>query len=174
MVLNWLNEYFDELVPLIVANGGVVSKFEGDSILVFFGILPRPLLPQESAYHACETALTMLEAIDQLNHRRAERGEPSFSVGIGVNTGPVTAGALGSSDRLHYTVIGDTVNTTIRLENLTQQLGGKSSAIVSQHTLFSLRERHHDFKLEPLGAHTLKGKVEQLLVYHLQPSTGEG
>jgi class 3 adenylate cyclase len=167
-ILTWLNEYFDELMPLIVAHEGVVSKFEGDAILVFFGILPRPLPAQESASKACQTALAILETVEQLNTRRAERGDPCFSVGIGINTGPVTAGALGSTDRLHYTIIGDTVNTTVRLESLTQQLGEKSNAVVSQHTLFALREQRHDFELESLGAHTLKGKVEQLLVYHLQ------
>jgi adenylate cyclase len=167
MVLNWLNEYFDTLVPIVTAHDGVISTFEGDAILVFFGILPRPVSSQQSAYQACQAALGMLDAVEQLNQKRAERGDPSLSVGIGINTGPVTAGALGSSDRLHYTIIGDTVNTTFRLETLTQQLGQQSSAIVSQHTLFALRDRRHDFEMEPLGAHTLRGKVEQLLVYHL-------
>ncbi len=173
-VLNWLNEYFDTLVPLITAHGGVISTFEGDAILVFFGILPRPLSAQESAYQACVAALAMLEAIDGLNQNRSQRGEPSVSVGIGINTGPVTAGALGSSDRLHYTIIGDTVNTTFRLETLTQQLGQRSSAIVSQHTLFALRDKRREFELEPLGAHTLRGKVEQLLVYHLRSFKADG
>jgi adenylate cyclase len=168
VVLNWLNEYFDTLVPIVTAHDGVISTFEGDAILVFFGILPRPLSSQNSAYQACGAALEMLAAVEQLNQTRAERGDPSLSVGIGINTGPVTAGTLGSSDRLHYTIIGDTVNTTFRLEMLTQQLGQQSSAIVSQHTLFSLRDRRHDFEMEPLGAHTLRGKVEQLLVYHLR------
>jgi adenylate cyclase len=173
VVLNWLNEYFDTLVPIIVAHDGVISTFEGDAILVFFGILPRPLSSQDSAYQACQAALEMLDAVEQLNQKRVERDEPSFGVGIGINTGPVTAGALGSSDRLHYTIIGDTVNTTFRLETLTQQLGQQSSAIVSQHTLFSLRDQRHDFDLEPLGAHTLRGKVEQLLVYHLRSAVVE-
>jgi adenylate cyclase len=170
-ILTWLNEYFDELMPLIIAHEGVISKFEGDAVLVFFGVLPRPLSAQESAYRACEAALAILDTIERLNIRRAERGDPRFSMGIGINTGPVTAGALGSSDRLHYTIIGDTVNTTIRLENLTQQFGEKSSAVVSQHTLFALREQRHEFELEPLGAHTIKGKIEQLLVYRLEPSS---
>jgi len=173
IVLNWLNEYFDTLVPIITARDGVISTFEGDAILVFFGILPRPLSPQDSAVQACRAALEMLAAVEQLNQKRAERGDPSLSVGIAVNTGPVTAGALGSADRLHYTIIGDTVNTTFRLETLTQQLGQQNSAIVSQHTLFSLRDRRLDFDMEPLGAHTLRGKVEQLLVYHLRSAKVE-
>ncbi len=167
-VLTWLNEFFGEMVPLITAHGGVVSQFEGDALMAFFGILPRPLPPQESAYQACQAALDMLAAAEQLNVRRIARGEPRFTVGISINTGPVTAGGLGSNDRLHYTIIGDTVNTTARLESLTRQFGEESSALISQHTLFALRERHHEFQLQPLGAHAFRGKVEQVLVYQLQ------
>lgn len=168
-IMSWLNEYFEALVPVITKHGGVISKFEGDSILAFFGVLPQPLPPQESAYQACQTALAILEAVGHLNERRIKRGEPHFTTGIGINTGPVTAGALGSSDRLHYTIIGDTVNTTARLESLTRQFGESSSVVISQHVLFALQDRRHEFELEPMGAHNIKGKVEQLIVYHLHP-----
>jgi adenylate cyclase len=167
-VLTWLNEFFGEMVPLITAHDGVVSQFEGDALMAFFGILPRPLPPQESAHEACQAALDMLAAVEKLNARRIARGEPHFTVGISINTGPVTAGGLGSNDRLHYTIIGDTVNTTARLESLTRQFGEESSALISQHTLFALRERRHEFQLQPLGAHAFRGKVEQVLVYQLQ------
>jgi adenylate cyclase len=166
-IMSWLNEYFGELVPIITAHGGVISKFEGDAVLAFFGILPKPLTPQESAYQACFTALAMLEAVVQLNERRIRRGDPPFVIGIGLNTGPVTAGGLGSADRLHYTIIGDTVNTTARLEGITRQFGDEGSIVISQHTLFALRERRHDFQMESLGVHNVKGKEEQLLVYRL-------
>lgn len=166
-VMTWLNEYFEELVPIVNDYGGVVSKFEGDAMLAFFGILPRPLPAQESAQRGCQAALDLIDAVNRLNVRRAKRGEPPFKTGVGVNTGPVTAGALGSADRLHYTIIGDTVNATARLESLTRQFGEESIAVISQHTLFALREKHHDFQLESMGAHNIKGKVEQLIVYRL-------
>ena len=169
-IMSWLNEYFEELVPIITDNGGVISKFDGDALLAFFGVLPRPLPAQESAGQACQTALAMLEAVERLNIRRVKRGEPPFGAGIGINTGPVTAGALGAADRLHYTIIGDTVNTTARLEDLTRQFGEENSAVISQHTLFALRERRHEFGLESMGAHNVKGKIEQLLVYQLKPA----
>jgi class 3 adenylate cyclase/CheY-like chemotaxis protein len=169
-ILTWLNEFFGEMVPLITAQEGVVNQIEGDTMMAFFGVLPRPRRPQESAYQACQAALKMLEATAQLNARRTDRGEPPFTVGISINTGPVTAGGLGSNDRLHYTIIGDTVNTTTRLENLTRQFGEESSVLISQHTLFALRERRHEFQLESLGAHAFRGKAEQLLVYQLQPT----
>ncbi|MEM7342919.1 MAG: adenylate/guanylate cyclase domain-containing protein [Chloroflexota bacterium] len=169
-ILNWLNEYFDELIPVITAQGGVISKFEGDALLAFFGILPRPISPEESAYRACQAALGILDAVDRLNARRVERGVPPFVTGVGLNIGPVTAGGLGGSDRLHYTVIGDTVNTTTRLEGLSRQFGEESSAILSHHILFALRDRRHEFELEPMGAHNFKGKAEKLLIYRLEPT----
>ncbi len=173
-IMAWLNEYFEELVPIITGYGGIVSKFEGDTVLAFFGILPRPLPPEEGSYQACQAALAILQAMENLNARRATRNEPSFSTGIGVNTGPVTAGGLGSTDRLHYTIIGDTVNTTVRLQNLTRQFGPDSGAVISQHTLFALRNQRHDFELEDLGVHNVKGKEEQLLVYRLKSYKGAG
>ena len=168
-VLSWLNEYFEEIIPFISAHGGVISNFEGDALAAFFGILPRSLPAQESAYQACQAASHILKAIKQLNARRAERGEPPLTVGLGINTGPVAAGALGSVDRMHYTVIGDVVNTSARLQSFTRQLGQESNVVLSQHTLFALRDRRHEFNLEPMGVHTIVGKMEKLLVYRLLP-----
>ena len=169
-ILTWLNEFFADLVPIIAAHEGVVNKFEGDAMLAFFGILPRPLPPQQSAYRACQAALEMLEAIERFNDRRTAHGLPPMRAGIGINTGPVTAGGLGSADRLHYTIIGDTVNATARLQGLTRRWGEESGAVISQHTLFALQDRRHEFELEALGVQTIKGKEEQLLVYRLCPS----
>jgi adenylate cyclase len=169
-ILNWLNEYFGELVPIIITYEGIISKFDGDTIMAFFGILPRPISAQESAYQACQAALAMVRAIECLNERRAMRGAPPLLSGIGVNTGPVTAGSLGTPDRLHYTIIGDTVNATAHLESLTRQFGNRVSAVISQHTLFALRERRHEFNLEAMGAHNIRGKEEQLIVYRLTPA----
>lgn len=166
-VLSWLNEYFEEIIPFISARGGVINNFEGDALAAFFGILPRSLPAQDSAYQACRAASDILKAIRQLNTRRAGRAEPPFTVGLGINTGPVAAGALGSVDRLHYTVIGDVVNTSSHLQSFTRQLGQESSAVLSQHTLFALGDRRHEFNLEPMGVHTIMGKMEKLLVYRL-------
>lgn len=167
-VLVWLNEYFSQLVPIIMAHGGVVNKFDGDAVLAFFGILPNPLSPQDSAYRACQTAQEMLLAIQRFNEERHERGAPRLETGISINTGPVTAGGLGAADRLHYTIIGDTVNAAHRLQSITREFG-ESGIVISHHTLFALRERHKEFCLEPLGPQMLRGKVEQLLAYRLRP-----
>jgi adenylate cyclase len=167
-ILNWLNEYFGELVPVITAHGGVVDKFEGDAIMAFFGILPQPLAAEDSAYQACSAAVELLEVVDRINRRRQSRGEGSFMTGIGVHTGTLIAGGLGTSDRLNYTVIGDTVNTTQRIEGLTREFG-ESGVIVSENTLTALGKRRSEFTCEPMGEHAFKGKRELLWLYRLQP-----
>lgn len=168
-ILHWLNEYFQELVPVITKYGGVVDKFEGDAILAFFGILPTPLQPEDSAYHACLASMEMLEVVERINRGRIQRNEPPLQTGIGINTGSLIAGGLGTADRLNYTIIGDTVNTTQRIQDLTRQFG-ESGVAVSESTVASLHERRVDFKLEPLGEHALKGKSELIWVYRLQPA----
>ncbi len=166
-VFKWLNEYFGLIVPVITNNNGVVNKFDGDAMLAFFGILPRLLSPKQSAYAGCLAAAQMLETIDELNRQRAGRGEPPLATGIGVNTGVVTAGGLGTSDRLHYTIIGDTVNTTQRLESLTRDLLEGSGVIISQATYEALGEYRQEFNLQPLGSHAVRGKSEEVSVYNL-------
>lgn len=166
-ILHWLNEYFRELVPIITKYGGVVDKFEGDAILAFFGILPKPLPPEESAYNACMASMEMLEVLGRINDERLQRDEPPFRTGIGINTGSLIAGGLGTADRLNYTIIGDTVNTTQRIQDLTRQFG-ESGVAVSESTVASLHEQRANFKLEPLGEHVLKGKSELIWVYRLK------
>jgi adenylate cyclase len=166
-ILHWLNEYFRELVPIITKYGGVVDKFEGDAILAFFGILPTPLSPENSAYNACLASMEMLEVLERINNGRLQREEPPFRTGIGINTGSLIAGGLGTADRLNYTIIGDTVNTTQRIQDLTRQFG-ESGVAVSESTVASLHEKRGDFKLEPLGEHVLKGKSELIWVYRLK------
>ena len=172
-VLNWLNEYFGELVPIINSHGGVVDKFEGDALLAFFGILPSRLEPEESAYQACQAAIEIMAKVDEINQRRVSRKEPGLLTGIGVNTGTLTAGGLGTIDRLDYTIIGDTVNTTQRMEGLTRDFG-ETGAVVGENTLTALRGRRGEFRFEPLGEHAFKGKSELLWVYRLRPARPNG
>ena len=166
-VMAWLNEYFGEIAPIISARNGVVDKFEGDAVLAFFGILPHPLTPKESAYQACQAAVAMLQQIELLNQRRTNNGKPPFVTGIGVNTGLVTAGGLGAAERLNYTIIGDTVNTAQRLESITREFG-TSGIVVSESTCAAMEERAAEFSLEPLGIQSFKGKRDEVLVYRLR------
>lgn len=165
-ILTWLNEYFGEIVPVVTAHGGVVDKFEGDAMLAFFGILPTPLPPEESAYQACRAAVEMVDVIETINQRRATRGEPALITGISINTGPLTAGGLGTSDRLNYTIIGDTVNTVQRMQAISKEFTG-TGVVVGESTLTYMKEKRSQFRLEPLGEHAFKGKLSLLWLYRL-------
>lgn len=173
-VFQWLNEYFEHIVPVITAYGGVVNKFDGDAVLAFFGILPRLVSPKQSALSACQAAVEILEAIEQFNLQRRARGEPQLITGIGVHTGVVMAGGLGTSDRLHYTVIGDTVNTAQRIEALTRELFDGSAGLISEATYLALAEHREKFQLRSMGEQSVKGKSEKLSVYQLLPVRESG
>ena len=165
-LLKWLNEYYAALVPIITSYGGVVDKFEGDSMLSFFGILPKPLTADESAYQACKAALELLGILEKLNARRVSRHEPPLVTGIGINTGMLIVGGLGAADRLNYTVIGDAVNTTQRIEGVTRGFY-ESGIVISETTLAALKEHRSEFHFEPLGEQALKGKSELIWLYRL-------
>jgi len=165
-VLKWLNEYFGALVPVITSHGGVVDKFEGDALLAFFGILPTPQSMEESAYQACRTAVDMLDVIKRINVKRAERKEPPLITGIGINSGPLTAGGLGTMNRLNYTIIGNTVNTTQRLQETTREFG-ESGVVISQFTRTALKNKQQEFRFDSLGHHKFKGKKEGLELFRL-------
>ncbi len=167
-VLSWLNQYYGELVPIIGEYDGVMNEFVGDSIMAFFGVLPVALNPTDSAYQACLATIDILDTVNQMNLDRRERGDPPFVTGIGINTGEVAAGGMGTADRLHYSIIGDSVNVTQRLESLTKEIG-ETSAIISQDTYESLASKRDQFEFEPMGSHIFKGKSEPIQVYRLLP-----
>ena len=167
-VLKWLNEYYAEIVPVITSHRGVIDKYEGDSLLAFFGILPSPLTEKESAYQACRAALEMLEVIEKINARRATRGELPFLTGIGVNTGSLIAGGLGTADRMNYTVIGDTVNATQRIQGVSIEFG-ESGVVISESTLLALKDYRRQFDFTPMGEYFFKGKRETIWLYRLFP-----
>jgi len=169
-ILGWLNQYYGEIVPIVNANDGVTSEFVGDSIMAFFGILPVTLDPSESARQACIAAVDILKTVIAMNTKRKKEGIPPMVTGIGINTGEVAAGGIGTADRLHYSVIGDAVNVTQRLENLTKVLG-ETSAIISQGTYEALGDYRDSFNLSPMGGQIFKGKTEPIMVYRLLPTS---
>lgn len=167
-IFEWLNEFFGVMLPAIIENNGVVNKLDGDAVLAFFGILPKLLDPQLSAFHACCAAVEMEKAVTLLNQKRIERGDLPFITGIGLHTGVVIAGGLGTSDRLHYTIIGDTVNTTQRIEGLTRSLFQDNGILITQATLDALGELKTQFVVKSVGQHMVKGKEEKIMVYQLE------
>ncbi|MBI2265863.1 MAG: adenylate/guanylate cyclase domain-containing protein [Armatimonadetes bacterium] len=119
-LMTLLNEYFEEMEKIIARNGGVVNKYIGDAIMAIFGD-PDPL--PDHALRALRSALEMRKALTILHEKWLERSLPSLEIGIGINTGEVEIGKLGSSRRWEYGAIGDAVNVASRLEHLTREKG---------------------------------------------------
>jgi adenylate cyclase len=119
-VVALLNEYFSWMADVIRGEGGTIDKFIGDAIMALFG---SPIARDDDPKRAVRAALAMLNALDMLNADRAAQGRSLLEIGIGLATGEVIAGQIGSPDRLNYTVIGDAVNLAARLEARTKDYG---------------------------------------------------
>jgi adenylate cyclase len=152
-VVQLLNEFFSEMAAAISAHGGVLMQYIGDSVYAVFPDRGGP----DHAQRALAAAVAMLGRLEALNARRAQRREPSLSIGIGVHTGPVVAGSIGSPELLQYSYVGDTVNTASRIERLTRPLG--ETLLVSGTTLARAGGRGA-YAVERMPAEPLRGKSE--------------
>lgn len=155
-----LNDYFSAMVEVAQDNGGTVNKFGGDSTLVIYG---APIHHADHANRAVESALWMRRRLSLLNTERLTRGEVPIRMGIGINTGEVVAGTVGSSDRMEYTVIGDAVNLSARVQGLNKEYP-EYDILISEYTLQALHEQDR-YTIRSLGAMTLKGKSEAVRIY---------
>ena len=115
-----LNEYMTEMVAVVFENKGSIDKFVGDAIVAVFGSLVEV---ENHARHAVNAALGMRRRLDDLNIEWQERYGVELSIGVGINTGEVFLGNIGSPERMEFTVIGDAVNVAARLEGLTKFYG---------------------------------------------------
>ncbi|MEQ9366549.1 MAG: adenylate/guanylate cyclase domain-containing protein, partial [Leptospirales bacterium] len=156
-VVRLLNEYLSSMVDIIFAHGGTLDKFMGDGILAYFG---APLDLPDHAQMAVRCGQAMLATLADLNQTRRERGEAPLEIGIGVNTGPAILGDIGPEIRKEYTVIGDTVNVSARIESLTKKIG--SPILVSRATRDACGGLFEWTAAEPL---TVRGKAEPLATF---------
>jgi adenylate cyclase len=156
-VVELLNEYFTEMTDLIFENGGTLDKYLGDGIMAVFG---APIAKPDDPARSVKTAIEMQRALARLNRDWEARGQPALRAGVGVNTGAVTAGNIGSTKRMDYTVIGDAVNLASRL--CANAAGGQ--ILVSESTFAQLGGSRPAKKLEPIR---VKGRDTPVEVYEI-------
>lgn len=157
-VVELLNEYFTEMTDLVFENGGTLDKYLGDGLMAVFG---APLAKPDDSLRAVKTAIEMQRALARLNRDWETLGQRSLKIGLGINTGPVTAGNIGSARRMDYTVIGDAVNIASRL--CANAAGGQ--VLISESTHCTLNDRLPAKRLEPIR---VKGKETPIEIYEIE------
>lgn len=172
-LVDWLDAYMEAMAPHVIDHHGVILRFTGDGILAAFGLpLPRYTEAEigQDAVHAVQCALGMQQELMQRNRIWLQQQAPAIGMRIGIATGPAVAGSLGSSQRLEYTIHGDTVNTASRLENFEKQrfvpdfCHDPCRILVGESTRSYLG---HQFRIQEVGAVRLKGKAQKVTVHRV-------
>jgi len=166
--LNWLNNYLGTIATEVLNHGGMVDKYIGDAVMAVFGV-PIPHYSEaafdKDAQDAVTAALAIARKLTEMNNLWVSQGLPEVVTGIGINSGIVIAGSLGSAERLEYSVLGDTVNIAARLESFNKEVdGGPHHILISEETLERLDNK---FKTEHVGSYALKGKVQETNIYRV-------
>jgi adenylate cyclase len=162
----FLAEFRRRVSKEIAMQRGVIDKFIGDAVMAVFGV-PDP--GPDDARNALRAAIAILHAIDGWNEERATAGLPPVGIGIGLHHGEVLAGVIGDEERLEYTVIGDTVNTAERLEELTRRIDG--DLVVSAALLEAADEAPDEDRWVALAPQKLKGRAQPAAVYQWRRNT---
>ncbi len=154
-ILQMLNDYFEIIVDAVFGHEGTVDKFIGDGMMVIWG---APVTHHDDPNRAVRTALDIQQSLQDFNFDRVSRGAEPIEVGIGINTGEVVAGYLGSSRTMSYSVIGDSVNTASRLCSAARP----GEIIISEYTQYIVRDEFKTKELKPIHA---KGKRNAIKAY---------
>ena len=155
-IVNTLNEYFEVMVDILFKYSGTLDKFVGDEIIALFG---APVAMENAEVKAVQCALDMMQVLSEFNRVRLDEGQNEIKIGIGINTGMVVTGAIGSSRALQYTAIGDAMNTTARLCSVAQS----GQIILSEATFNKVKGSIAAVPLPPVR---LKGKADELRIYN--------
>ena len=162
----FLNNYLSSMSEVIFRHQGTIDKFIGDAIMAIFG---APLPQQNHAEKACLVAMGMVDNLNAVNAENVKLGFPKIAIGVGISTGNMTIGNIGSNKRFDYTVIGDAVNLGARLEGLTKFFDVQ--VIVSQHTRAAASNK--ELRFRELGNVIVKGKEQSVKIYQLIPNFTE-
>jgi adenylate cyclase len=154
-----LNEYFTTMVDIVFRNGGTIDKFVGDMVMALFG---APVDDVSHADDAVTAAVEMVRELGELNRRWAAEGRVQLDIGVGVNSGDMIAGNIGSSAIMSYTVIGDNVNLGSRLESLNKEY--RTRIIISEATRGRLAKT---YETRPLGGVVVKGKTRPVEIFEV-------
>jgi adenylate cyclase len=155
-----LNEYFSRMVDVVFTHRGTVDKFVGDMVMALYG---APLDDPDHAEHAVAAAIAMVDELGALNRKWAAEGRPQLDIGVGVNSGDMIAGNIGSASIMSYTVIGDNVNLGSRLESLNKDY--KTRIIISDATRARLKGM---YDIRPLGDVVVKGKTRPVAIFEVK------
>lgn len=154
-----LNEYLSAMTDIIIEYKGTIDKYMGDAIMAFWGA-PVPL--EDHAYYACVAALAQLDYLKILQQKWAERNVPVIDIGCGLNSGPAVVGNMGSSHRMEYTCMGDTINLGSRLEGSNKMY--TTNVIISEYTYEKVKDRVVTRELDLVR---VKGKTQPVRIYEL-------
>ena len=154
-----LNEYFTEMEPIITKYNGVINKFIGDAIMSIFG---EPIQDKKHAINAVKSAYEMIQRLETLQKKWELEGKPKIEIGIGIATGEVFVGNIGSINRMEYTVIGDTVNLASRLEGYNKTY--KSKILISAKTYEEVRKIVDAVKIPEVQ---IRGKSKKIDIYEV-------
>ena len=154
-----LNDYFSRMVAIVFRHQGTVDKFVGDMVMALFG---APLDDPAHAEHAAAAAIDMVRELGELNRKWVDEGRARLDIGIGINSGDMIAGNIGSSTIMSYTVIGDNVNLGSRLESLNKDY--RTRIIISDATRARLSGK---YDIRPLGDVVVKGKTRPVAIFEI-------
>ncbi len=155
----FLNEYMTPMTDIVFRHQGTLDKYIGDAVMAFWG---APVAQPDHALRACRAAIEMHGEVDRINRQFAEEGLPKIAIGIGLSSGPMTIGNMGSDDHFAYTALGDRVNLGARLESQTKAYG--VGVMISEATY---RQVANDMLGRELGALRVKGKSEPVGIFEL-------